>query len=365
MEKKKKYIIIVIFAVIGMIIGVTSSLYTWISSNTDVILTIGGVTVNYESGTDITGIKLRPVLDKETGVENNYAIKKSITVSSSKETYFSLYMNAEIFDEGLKHESFKWEIYNDGLLLSMGNLRDINEKDRITLINNLKINNMINNLELYIYIDGNMNNPSSMQNSEYKFVLNASVTDQEPEYTNNETGTKVEIDIPHSEVIDNTPGILIGSGTEKDPYLIESIEDLISLSNNVNSGNTYEGKYISLKQTLNFDSEDSYVDSDNTSFFGDYNGDGTVTGIKEEVTSGQGFIPIGIGVNGNSSLDKPFKGTFLGNNNAIMNIYINYEEGISNYNSSFIGLFGSVYSGIIDGVSVTGNISGKRKSTYI
>jgi len=43
---------------------------------------------------------------------------------------------------------------------------------------------------------------------------------------------------------DTVPGTLAGTGTNVDPYLVESVEDLVALSNSVNAGNTYSGKYI-------------------------------------------------------------------------------------------------------------------------
>ena len=39
---------------------------------------------------------------------------------------------------------------------------------------------------------------------------------------------------------DDTPGKMIGSGTSKDPYLVQSIEDLVYLSNQVKAGTTYK-----------------------------------------------------------------------------------------------------------------------------
>ena len=81
MEKKAKYLIFAMIGIFAIILGGTFAWYTWTSTNTDVTLTIGGVTVNYEAGTDITGRNLRPVSTKEVGVTNNYAIKKDITVS--------------------------------------------------------------------------------------------------------------------------------------------------------------------------------------------------------------------------------------------------------------------------------------------
>ena len=71
------------------------------------------------------------------------------------------------------------------------------------------------------------------------------------------TPTEVE------KVEDETPWELAGSGTEAEPYLIESIEDLVAFSNSVNEGNHYEDKYVKLTRTLEFNSSLSY-DNPNT-----------------------------------------------------------------------------------------------------
>ena len=42
------------------------------------------------------------------------------------------------------------------------------------------------------------------------------------------------------QVEDNDPGILEGNGTEEEPYVINSIEDLVAFSYDVSSGNKYE-----------------------------------------------------------------------------------------------------------------------------
>ena len=353
MEKKTKYLIITLFLVFGLIVGSTTSWYVWRSSeNTDVTFIIDGTTITYDDGTNIEGQNLRPTASKEVGVANDYAIKKDIIVSSTKKTYLSLYLTAvELLDE-LKHESLKWELYeniaNNEILLSSGNFKEVTQGDRILLIGNTKTDDYIRNFSLYIWIDGNMENPSNMSEKNYSFTLNAYATDQKGEY---------QINIPHLQISDATPGVLAGSGTEIDPYLIESIEDLIFFSNSVNGGNTYKGKYISLKQTLDFSSDKSYVNSANTTLFEDYNGDSKISGIKEEVTTGQGFIPIGLEPSEDIDGDETeFKGNFFGNNNVVKNLYINYEEN-STYNSQYIGIFGYVNSGIIKDLGVTGNIN--------
>ena len=139
MEKKTKYLIIGICAAFALVLGTTLAWYTWTSTNTDVTLTIGGVTVNYVAGDDITGRNLRPVSTKEVGVTKNYAIQKDITVSSSKTTYLNLYLNAELFPVGLKHESLKWELYEGSTLLNSGNFGNTIQGDTITLLSNTEI----------------------------------------------------------------------------------------------------------------------------------------------------------------------------------------------------------------------------------
>lgn len=101
--------------------------------------------------------------------------------------------------------------------------------------------------------------------------------------------------------------------------VINNIEDLVRFTNAVNSGTSYEGKTIKLARTLDFNDNGSYSNPNDTSF-GDYNGDGTIDGIKEELTkeSVTGFKSIGI-----DEL-KPFKGIFNGNGHEIRNIYIGY-----------------------------------------
>lgn len=62
---------------------------------------------------------------------------------------------------------------------------------------------------------------------------------------------------------DTSEGTFDGAGTEENPYVIMSIEDLLEWSRNYN---TYKGKYIKLGKTLDFKSELSYCDYTNTNY---------------------------------------------------------------------------------------------------
>ena len=181
-HRKKFYIIFGVLCIIAAISGVTLAWYQWASSNnTTVSFTVGGVDVSFDAGADITSSKLRPVSTKEVGVEKGYAIEKTITASSPMTAYLNLYLTLETLPDGLKEESFIWEIYKDNFLVSKGNFKESNQGDKITIASNQKIESATSTYKLYIWIDGqNYGNPETMQNQIFKFVLNADATDVAP-----------------------------------------------------------------------------------------------------------------------------------------------------------------------------------------
>ena len=129
-------------------------------------------------------------------------------------------------------------------------------------------------------------------------------------------------------VNDSNPGEFNGSGSKYDPYKIESIEDLVALSIGTNDGSLVADKYYRLELDLSFACDKSYADPSGTSF-GDINGDGEIKSIKEELTSGLGWVPIG-------NNDHPFSSTILGNNKKIFGLYVNDNEEKYVY-AAFIG----------------------------
>ena len=172
-------------------------------------------------------------------------------------------------------------------------------------------------------------------------------------------GNYIEI----KQVTDENPGILEGSGTESDPYTINSIEDLVVFSYNVRNANTYEGEFVNLGLSLDFSSDKSYVnpETEDYSQYG-YNGK-----LKELLTSGSGFLPIGQyyvenGEDAVAAEPNSFKGTFNGNNNAIKNLYINR---VSEKDNAQIGLFGSNFGEIKDLGLVNVNIQAQGVSTIL
>ena len=132
-----------------------------------------------------------------------------------------------------------------------------------------------------------------------------------------------------------------------DTLEINSIEDLLRLSQNVKNGNDYSGTLVKLNKSLDFEDTESYENAEDTSF-GDVNEDGDVKSLIEELTDkeGKGFLPIG----GNTTNDV-FCGQFDGQGHEISNLYINGDS-----NNSDCGLFGKINNSKIANVTVNGTI---------
>lgn len=142
---------------------------------------------------------------------------------------------------------------------------------------------------------------------------------------------------------DKTPGELDGKGTSKEPYKIESMEDLVRFANIVNNREYVIGNYsafnfyINLSTNLDFKAEQSYVNP-NTTEFGDVNKNGIVEPLIKELNTGYGFPMI------DSNKDEKLKLFFDGKNHYIKN----YGYNIINTDSSktiTLSLFGNYYGG--------------------
>ena len=153
-------------------------------------------------------------------------------------------------------------------------------------------------------------------------------------------------------------------GSEKKPYEINCIEDLVVLSNMTNgtgiklengkaveiiSPDSFLTKYITLTRNLNFKSKYSYADSTRTDF-GNINGDDTDgNSLITEMTTGTGFQPIG-----------RFTGNFNGDNNSLNRILIVNEE-----EEKETALFSYCDAATIKNLTISGDISGKWNSAGI
>ena len=125
-------------------------------------------------------------------------------------------------------------------------------------------------------------------------------------------------------------------------FKIKSVEDLVCISEMSKSGKNFSGKTIYLAKNIDFNNNASYLNI-NDKTYGDINGDGTIDGIKTEVTTAAGFLPIGSSTT--------FTGTFEGYGKSISNLYINRDQ-------TGVGLFGNNQGKIVGLMLFDVNIKG-------
>ncbi len=138
------------------------------------------------------------------------------------------------------------------------------------------------------------------------------------------------------QVDDSNPGVLEGSGTQQEPFVINSIEDLVVFADNVTKGtNTYQNQYVELGLSLDFNSDKSYVNPDSEDYaqYG-YNGK------LKEVLNTSGFIPIGLEEGTIAEIEeKSFYGEFNGKGFSVNNMKIHQEKTIEKDDYFLSGMF--------------------------
>ena len=175
MKNKRKNIIILLILILLLTlgIGVTYAIFKWTSSNSDITFNIEGCYVTYDAGSDITGASLGPALSKD---DTNNVLSKKITLSpecSGVTANLTLKVN-EIAPE-LKNTSFIWSLYEGNTKVSNGNFADATTNKVYTLLSTKTLTeNTTTTYTLYIYIDGTVDNDSSMGGKNFKFTLGAS-----------------------------------------------------------------------------------------------------------------------------------------------------------------------------------------------
>ena len=176
----------VIGTIIGLIIFIscafyfTYAFYQWKSGNSDVNLTIKDSTEGGEcsNGPNVDVSNIGPVLNVRDGVKANFSVKNK----SSSSISLTLGLQITSISNPLRVESFKYALYQDTTgndtfdystnpILS-GNFSKMSVGDN-TLSTTLTVDKESTySFQFIVYIDGNMENASSMMNSS----LSASIT---------------------------------------------------------------------------------------------------------------------------------------------------------------------------------------------
>ena len=170
--KKYKLYIIIGVSILILSVGGTLAYYIW-SSNTNAIVNteVCTPTVTFAGGSTINGVDMIPVLTKEEGTIKDIEVKKNSTCN--RDVTMNLYLELTTFPTELSDSSFKYELYKNSetMAIASGNFANKKEGDTITLLSNQILNTSKDTYTLYIYIDGNVDNPSTMAGKNFLFKL--------------------------------------------------------------------------------------------------------------------------------------------------------------------------------------------------
>ena len=169
-----KYKLYMILGIIVLVLSVSSSFayYVWKStSNAVVSLNVCTPTVRFAGGSTINGVDMIPVLTKEEGTIKDIEVKKNSTCN--RDVTMNLYLELTTFPTELAESSFVYELYKNSetMAIASGNFSNKKEGDTITLLSNQILNTSKDTYTLYIYIDGNVDNPGTMAGKNFLFKL--------------------------------------------------------------------------------------------------------------------------------------------------------------------------------------------------
>ena len=171
MNKYKLYMILGIIVLV-LSVGGSFAYYIW-SSNTNAIVNteVCTPTVTFAGGSTINGVDIVPVLTKEEGTIKDIEVKKNSTCN--RDVTMNLYLELTTFPTELSDSSFKYELYKNSetMAIASGNFSNKEQGNTITLLSNQILNTSKDTYTLYIYIDGNVDNPGTMAGKNFLFKL--------------------------------------------------------------------------------------------------------------------------------------------------------------------------------------------------
>ena len=167
-----KYKLYMIFGIILLVLSITGSLayYVWSSSTTSIAGNLCLPEIYFTGGATING-KLKPVSSKEEGLIKEIEVNLHKTCNNDT-AVMNLYLSLDLLPTALQENTFVYELYNgSNELITSGNFSDKKQGDTITLANNEIVTSNVSIYTLYIYIDGNRDNPITMTNQNFRFNI--------------------------------------------------------------------------------------------------------------------------------------------------------------------------------------------------
>ncbi len=167
-----KYKLYMILGIILLVLSITGSLayYVWSSSTTSIAGNLCLPEIYFTGGATING-KLKPVSSKEEGLIKEIEVNLHKTCNNDT-AVMNLYLSLDLLPTALQENTFVYELYNgNNERISSGNFSDKREGDTITLASNEIVTSNVSIYTLYIYIDGNRDNPITMSNNNFRFNI--------------------------------------------------------------------------------------------------------------------------------------------------------------------------------------------------
>ncbi len=169
----KKKLILLILLLLTISVGVTYAIFKWTSTNSDVTFNVEGCYVTYNGGSNISGASFGPALSKND--TNNVISKKISMTPECAGVTANLTLKVDSIDDGLKEQSFIYELYDGTSKISNGNFADATTGKIYNLLNTKTLTkDTTQKYTLYIYIDGSQDNPTTMGGQSFSFTLGAS-----------------------------------------------------------------------------------------------------------------------------------------------------------------------------------------------
>ena len=167
-----KYKLYMIFGIVLLVLSITGSLayYVWSSSTTSISGNLCLPEIYFTGGATING-KLKPVSSKEEGLIKEVEVNLHKTCNNDT-AVMNLYLSLDLLPTALQENTFVYELYNgNNERISSGNFSDKKQGDTITLASNEIVTSNVSIYTLYIYIDGNRDNPITMTNQNFRFNI--------------------------------------------------------------------------------------------------------------------------------------------------------------------------------------------------
>ena len=167
-----KYKLYMILGIVLLVLSIAGSLayYVWSSSTTSIAGNLCLPEIYFTGGATING-KLKPVSSKEEGLIKEIEVNLHKTCNNDT-AVMNLYLSLDLLPTTLQENTFVYELYNgNNERISSGNFSDKKQGDTVVLAENEIVTSDVSIYTLYIYIDGNRDNPITMTNQNFRFNI--------------------------------------------------------------------------------------------------------------------------------------------------------------------------------------------------